>query len=53
MAQHGLKRLPVVDHEGHLVGLVDRVDVLRSVEYHQQVEEAEAVARARASRFPN
>lgn len=44
MAQHSLKRLPVVDAEGRLVGLVSRVDVLRSVEYHQQTEEAEAVA---------
>ena len=42
MAQNGIKRLPVVDGEGRLVGLVSRVDVLRSVEYHQQVEEAEA-----------
>jgi CBS domain-containing protein len=44
MAQHMLKRLPVVDADGRLVGLVSRVDVLRSVEYHQQSDEAEAVA---------
>lgn len=44
MAQHGLKRLPVVDADGRLVGLVSRVDVLRSMEYHQQSEESEAVA---------
>jgi CBS domain-containing protein len=44
MAQHSLKRLPVVDHDNRLVGLVSRVDVLRSVEYHQQSDEVEAVA---------
>lgn len=43
MAKHRLKRLPVVDESGQLVGLISRVDVLRSVEYHQQSEEAEAV----------
>jgi CBS domain-containing protein len=35
MAQHSLKRLPVVDPHGRLVGLISRVDVLRAVEYHQ------------------
>jgi CBS domain-containing protein len=35
MAQRGLKRLPVIDKTGQLVGLVSRVDVLRAVEYHQ------------------
>ena len=44
MAQHGLKRLPVTDADGRLVGLISRVDVLRAVEYHQQSDEAEAVA---------
>ena len=44
MAQHGLKRLPVTDTDGRLVGLISRVDVLRAVEYHQQSDEAEAVA---------
>lgn len=44
MAEHHLKRLPVVDEKGHLVGLVSRVDVLRTLEYHQngQVTEEEA-----------
>lgn len=31
LLQHGLKRLPVVNHEGRLVGMVSRLDVLRSV----------------------
>lgn len=31
MAKHGVKRLPVVDHAGKLVGVVSRVDVLRQV----------------------
>lgn len=44
MAKFRIKRLPVVDRSGRLVGLVSRVDVLRSLEYHQQSEEAEAVA---------
>lgn len=35
MARHGLKRLPVTDNAGRLVGLVSRVDVLRAVGYHQ------------------
>lgn len=31
MAKHGVKRLPVVDHTGKLVGVVSRVDILRQV----------------------
>jgi len=31
MTQHGIKRLPVVDRFGHLVGIVSRVDVLRAL----------------------
>ncbi len=31
MAKHGIKRLPVVDHTGKLVGVVSRVDILRQV----------------------
>jgi CBS domain-containing protein/PII-like signaling protein len=35
MAKHGLKRLPVVSETGRLVGMVSRIDVFRTVEYHQ------------------
>ena len=35
MVRHHLKRLPVVDDDDHLVGLVSRLDVFRAVEYHQ------------------
>lgn len=35
MVKHGLKRLPVVDAQFHLVGWISRVDVLRAVAYHQ------------------
>lgn len=52
MAQHNLKRLPVVDSDGRLVGLVSRVDVLRTMEYHQQNEEAEAVAPRQGASVP-
>ncbi len=31
MVEHGLKRLPVVDEQGRLVGMLSRVDVLRTV----------------------
>lgn len=37
MVQHNLKRLPVVDAEGRLVGVVSRIDIFRTVEYHQAV----------------
>ncbi len=30
MVQHGVKRLPVVDHEGRLIGILARLDVLRA-----------------------
>ncbi len=43
MARHHLKRLPVVDHEGRLVGLISRVDVLRAVEHHQPLGEVQAI----------
>ena len=33
MVKHGLKRLPVVDERGQLVGIVSRLDVFRAVEY--------------------
>lgn len=35
MVQHNLKRLPVVDETGRLVGMVSRIDIFRTVEYHQ------------------
>jgi CBS domain-containing protein/PII-like signaling protein len=41
MAEPGLKRLPVVDEQGRLVGLISRIDVLRAVEYHQAGKEKE------------
>lgn len=31
LARHGVKRLPVVDPQGRLVGLVSRVDILRAL----------------------
>ena len=44
MADHGLKRLPVTDEAGHLVGWVSRIDILRWVEYHQHGDEPPQVA---------
>jgi CBS domain-containing protein len=35
MVEHGLKRLPVADSAGRLVGLVSRLDIFRALEYHQ------------------
>lgn len=35
MAEHDVKRLPVVDEQQRLVGWISRIDILRSVEYHQ------------------
>lgn len=46
MATHHLKRLPVVNGNGRLVGLISRVDVLRAIEYHQMVAETETEAPA-------
>jgi CBS domain-containing protein len=42
MAAHHLKRLPVVEENGRLVGWISRVDILRTLEYHQAVPEAAA-----------
>ncbi len=52
MGEHSLKRLPVIDDSGHLVGLISRVDVLRSVEYHQQSDEAEVTAPRTGASIP-
>lgn len=41
MTQHDLKRLPVADGNGRLVGWISRVDILRTVEYHQPAVETE------------
>lgn len=35
MVQNNLKRLPVVDADGRLEGWISRVDILRTIEYHQ------------------
>ncbi len=42
MAKHDLKRLPVVDGNGRLIGWISRVDILRTVEYHQPATETES-----------
>lgn len=42
MTQHDLKRLPVVDENGRLAGWISRVDILRTMEYHQPAAEAES-----------
>jgi CBS domain-containing protein len=46
MTQHDLKRLPVVDENGHLAGWISRIDILRTVEYHQPAAEPEPEALA-------
>lgn len=35
MIKHNLKRLPVVNEEGRLIGMVSRIDIFRIVEFHQ------------------
>ncbi len=42
MASRNLKRLPVVNGHGRLVGWISRVDILRTMEYHQPAFEAES-----------
>ncbi|MFQ5419108.1 MAG: DUF190 domain-containing protein [Anaerolineae bacterium] len=42
MAAHNLKRLPVVAENGRLAGWISRVDILRTMEYHQPAMEAES-----------
>ncbi len=41
MVRHHLKRLPVVDDDDHLAGLVSRLDVFHAVEYHQALAESD------------
>jgi CBS domain-containing protein len=41
MVKHKLKRLPVTDEDGRLVGWISRIDILRTVEYHEPVAERE------------
>jgi CBS domain-containing protein len=38
MIDHNLKRLPVVEEHGRLVGWISRVDILRTLEYHQPLQ---------------
>jgi CBS domain-containing protein len=40
MAEHGMKRLPVVDAHGRLAGLLSRADVLRAVAAGAQLSAA-------------
>lgn len=40
MTTRHLKRLPVVDENGRLVGWISRVDIFRNIEYHQPASEA-------------
>lgn len=42
MTAHNLKRLPVVAENGRLAGWISRVDILRTMEYHQPAVEAES-----------
>ncbi|HRQ37005.1 MAG TPA: DUF190 domain-containing protein [Chloroflexota bacterium] len=41
MVTYHLKRMPVVDADGRLVGWISRVDILRTIEYHQPAAEVE------------
>jgi CBS domain-containing protein len=41
MIDRDLKRLPVVDENGLLAGWISRVDILRTVEYHQPTAKSE------------
>ena len=43
IAERGIKRLPVVDHAGRLMGLVNRLDVLRALAQPPVAEKAEHV----------
>ena len=45
MTQRGIKRLPVVDREGRLIGVVSRVDVLRALAQPAVAETPEAGVR--------
>lgn len=44
MREFGLKRLPVVNEERRVVGMLSRIDVLRAIEYHGSGQEGETFA---------
>lgn len=41
MVTHNRKRLPVVDANGRLVGWISRIDIMRTLDYHQPAVEAQ------------
>ncbi len=49
MVENDLKRLPVVDDHGQLVGWVSRVDILRTLDYHHPTATPEPMVPAAAA----
>jgi CBS-domain-containing membrane protein len=49
MSRRGIKRLPVVDHSGRLVGILSRLDLLSSAAHLRAAEESETPDRAGAA----